>query len=448
MATIQAFQAIRYDLGHVGNLSDVVAPPYDVIDGAMQDELYKRHPANVIRLILNRAEPGDQDPDIRYNRAAKFLKTWQREHVLLQDAQPAVYFYQQTFSFQQQSFVRSGFLSRVRLEPFGSGKIYPHEETHAAAKTDRLKLTRACQANLSPIFGLFPDETNEVCRLLSDAARTITPVEATDHLGVVHRMWSVSDLSIINRVSALMKDKPLFIADGHHRYETACNYRDERCSAEQLSQDHPVNFVLMMSVGMSDPGMIVLPTHRLFRGLAPISSHELQVKLNGFFDCREAGQGSQPASALWDELESRGEQGTIGLFTEQDQRWTMASINDGGRRRMSELAADHSPRWQSLGVSILQRLVLEHCLDATSLPKPMYVHSVEEVVQGIERGDTVGRDATGQEGSGGKFPLVALVMPADLGDVREISEHGERMPAKSTYFYPKLLSGLTINPLS
>lgn len=447
MATIQAFQAIRYDLGHVGNLSNVVAPPYDVIDGALQDELYKKHPANVIRLILNRAEPGDQDQEIRYNRAARFLKNWQREHVLLRDSQPAVYFYQQKFSFQQHSFVRSGFLSRVRLEPFGTGRIYPHEETHAAAKSDRLKLTRACQANLSPIFGLYPDETNEVFQTLSEAVRMLTPLEATDHLGVVHSMWPVTDLTTINQVSALMHERPLFIADGHHRYETACNYRDERYASEKLPEDHPVNFVLMMCVGMSDPGMIVLPTHRLFRGLPSMSSEQLRDKLGGFFDCRAAGTGSQAAAPLWDELETQGEQGTIGFYTEQDKTWTAATVNPAGRQRMAQLAVEHSDQWQSLGVSILQRLVLDECLGATNLPKPMYVHSVDEVRQGIEQGDTVGRDATGQEGSGGKFPLVALVMPASLDDVRGISQHGERMPAKSTYFYPKLLSGLVINPL-
>ncbi len=227
MATIQAFQAIRFDLGHVGNLSDVVAPPYDVIDGTFQDELYKRHPANVVRLILNRPEIGDQDPDIHYNRAALFYKNWQREGVLKQDSQPAVYFYQQVFSFGGSTFTRSGFLCRVRLEPFGTGKIYPHEETHAAAKADRLKLTRACRANLSPVFGIYPDESNDVLVELSEAIRSITPLEATDHLDVVHRMWPVTDLSVLNRITALMEPKPLFIADGHHRYETACNYRDE-----------------------------------------------------------------------------------------------------------------------------------------------------------------------------------------------------------------------------
>ena len=137
----------------------------------------------------------------------------------------------------------------------------------------------------------------------------------------------------------------------------------------------------------------------------------------------------------------KGEQGTLGLYTQQDQQWTVASINRQGQRRMAELAAEHSPAWQSLGVSILQRLVLEDCLGATDLPKPMYVHSVEEVVQGIEHGDTLGRDATGQEGAGGKFPLVVLVMPASLEDVRTISEHGERMPAKSTYFYRNCSAG-------
>ncbi len=217
--------------------------------------------------------------------------------------------------------------------------------------------------------------------------------------------------------------------------------------SEPIGVDHPANFVLMMCIGMNDPGMIVLPTHRLFRGIDEFSSDQLAKRLGSLFDCRIAGEGSASAGELWDEIEAAGEQGTIGLFTESDQRWTVATINSSGRHRMAELASDHSPEWQSLGVSILQRLILEDCLQAINLPKPMYVHSVDEVIAGINHGDSVGRDATGQEGLGGKFPLVAMVMPATLDDVRSISESGERMPAKSTYFYPKLLSGLVINPL-
>jgi uncharacterized protein (DUF1015 family) len=445
--TIQAFHGIRYDLGHVGSLSDVIAPPYDVIDEAMQKELYERHPANAVRLILNRSEPGDQG-DEKYKRAASFLKNWQQEGVLSKEPQAAIYAYQQIFTWEGEEFTRSGFMSRVRLEPFGTGKIYAHEETHSAAKQDRLKLFNACKTNLSQIFGVFPDEENEVRSILDQATMGVAPLSATDHLGVVHKLWPISDSNTISKLSTIMAPKPTFVADGHHRYETACNYREELMAQGDLPSDHPANFVLMMCIGMSDPGMIVLPTHRLFRGIPEMSSDDLIEKIRGCFDTRIAGEGSDLATMIWDEIATEDSQGTLGLFTSLDERWVVARINEAGQKRLAELASDHSAEWQGLGVSILHRLLVEDLLGQKDLPKPMYVHSVDEVIAGLDAGDTVGRDATGQQGQGGKFPLAALVMPATLDHVREISEHNERMPAKSTYFYPKLLSGLVFNPLS
>ena len=228
MPTIQAFGGLRYDLGHVGSLSEVIAPPYDVIDAEMQDALYKRHPCNCVRLILNRDEPGDDDASNRYSRAARFLHQWQSEGVLQTEANPAVYVYHQEFSHEGTAYTRRGFMCRVRLERFGEGKIYPHEETHSAAKADRLKLITAAKANLSQIFSLYPDETNEAQNLLEAEIVGSTPLEATDHLGVVHRMWPVTDIEVISKLAAVMSPKSTFIADRHHRYETALRYRDER----------------------------------------------------------------------------------------------------------------------------------------------------------------------------------------------------------------------------
>ena len=446
MPQIQAFHGIRYDLGHVGSLSNVIAPPYDVINEEMQKELYKKHPANSVRLILNRQEPGDGG-DERYARAASFLKNWQREGVLQKEAQAAIYCYQQSFSWEGTEYTRSGFLSRVRLEPFGTGTIYAHEETHSAAKVDRLKLFHATKANLSPVFGVFPDERNDIRNLLDQVIAGKTPLEATDHLGVVHRMWPIVDVQVITELTALMGPRPTFVADGHHRYETACNYRQALADAGELADDHPANFVLMMCIGMSDPGMIVLPTHRLFRGLPQYTSEQIVQKIGDCFETRPGGQGAEAAGNVWEDIVTADAQGTLGLFTAKDQQWTLATITDTGRRRLAELAAEKSDQWRGLGVSILHRLLIEEVLEGKDLPKPMYVHAVDELVEAIQQGDTTGRDATGQMGQGGQFPLAALVMPATLDHVRAISEQGERMPAKSTYFYPKLLSGLVFNPL-
>ncbi len=432
MPEIHAFRALRYDLGHVGSLSDVIAPPYDVIGSELRDQLYKRHPANVIRLILNREEPGDDDANNRYTRAARFLKNWRNEGVLFTEPDPAVYVYHQVFRHAGAARTRRGFMARVRLERFGEGKIYPHEETLAGPKADRLLLTKACKANLSQIFGLYPDPRSEAQDLLESAISGKTPLEATDHLGVVHRLWPVTDMRVATMLAGAVGPKPVFIADGHHRYETACNYRDQLAAEGSLTANHPANFVLMMCVGMSDPGMLVLPTHRLFRGLPAMTSAELLARLGDSFTTHLAGEGADLASNVWEEIETADDQGTLGLFTAKDERWVLASITDAGRARMSQLAPEHSTAWRALGVAVLHRLVVESLLASPNLPKPRYVHQVEEVVTGLESEE---------------FQLAALVMPATVEQIRTISEHHERMPAKSTYFYPKLLSGLVINPL-
>ena len=434
MPDIQAFRALRYDLKHVGSLSNVVCPPYDVIDARFQDELYKKHPANFIRLELNREEAGDNDQNNRYTRAARFLKNWRQEGVLTEESQPAIYVYHQVFTYAGQEYTRRGFMCRCRLVRFGQGNIYPHEETMSGPKQDRLMLTRATKANLSQIFGLYPDPANDAQNLLEDRIRGATPIEAIDHLGVVHRMWPMTDPAVISKLTGLMGPKPIFIADGHHRYETACNYRDELAAAAggSLPDIHPANFVLMVCIGMDDPGLIVLPTHRLFRGLPAMDSGELAAKLGDAFTCRVAGEGADLAETVWDTIETDGDQGTIGLFTDKDRRWTIARITEAGRRRMAEISAEHSADWQGLGVAVLHRLLIDTLLGAKGHPKPEYVHLVEEVEQGVETCE---------------FSLSALVMPATVDHIRRISEHGERMPAKSTYFYPKLLGGLVINPL-
>src|SRR5262249_3747905 len=368
MPTIQPFRGLRYNLGQVGSLSDVVTPPYDVISPEFQDELYKKHPANFIRLELNRDEPGDNDQSNKYTRAAKLLKNWRHEGVMQVDPDPALYVYHQTFNHAGREVTRRGFMTRVRLERFGQGKIYPHEETHSGPKQDRLLLTKACRANLSQIFGLYPDPDNAAQNLLESAVAGQTPLVATDHLGVVHRMWPVSSVKVIAEVAAIMDAKPMFIADGHHRYETACNYGDSLAEQGPLDANHPANFVLVQCVSMNDPGLLVLPTHRLFRGLRPISADLLQSRLGACFNTRTIARGADRASSLWEDLEIVNEQGRLAFYTAADDTWTHADLTAEGARRMAELAGEHSRDWQGLGVSILHRLVMENLLRHKDLP--------------------------------------------------------------------------------
>ena len=306
------------------------------------------------------------------------------------------------------------------------------------------------KANLSPIFGLYPDPACEAQNLLDQAVVGTTPLVARDHLGVVHRLWPLGDVAVTARLSAIMGPKPIFIADGHHRYETACNYRDQIYDSGFLSPEHPANYTLMMCVAMNDPGLIVMPTHRLFRGIPAmtgdadgvpvklppqhlaVTSDELAARLRPCFTTRPAGEGPEMAATVWEDIETGGDQGSIGLYAQKDGRWLIATLADAGRARMAELSQDHTEAWQALGVSLLHRLIVGDLLGCQELPKPTYVHLIEEVVEGLRTGD---------------YPLAAVVMPATVNDVRTISMGGERMPAKSTYFYPKLLSGLVINPL-
>ncbi len=437
MPDVQAFRGIRYDLAHVGSLRNVVAPPYDVIDSQMQEELYQRHPCNAIRLILNREEPGDGDAENRYTRAARFFRTWLRQGALMTEADPALYVYQQEFEHAGERYVRQGVMGRVRLEAFGEGNIYPHEETYPGPKQDRLKLMQACRANLSQIFGLVPDSDRAAGDLLGRAIVGKTPLEATDDLGVIHRMWPITDINIIQEAQALYAGQPTFIADGHHRYETACLYRDLLAKElGGLDAQHPANFVLMMLVGMSDPGMIVLPTHRLFRGLSGIDAPTLREKLAPCFATEQVGTGVEAGSQIWQEIETAGRQEQMAFFTTRDQQWVRVELSEAGRAKMDARCSNRSARWRSLGVAVLHHLVIADLLGAEDLPRPNYVHDVQEVVELLS--------ANAEDSP---TDLAALVMPATVDDIQVLSTEGERMPQKSTYFYPKLLSGLVFHSL-
>ena len=342
----------------VGDLSAVVAPPYDVIDSHLQDRLYDASPYNIVRLELNR-EQGDDTPEVnRYSRAARFLKEWLRDQVLRTDPLPAYYLVEQTFVVDGQTHVRKGFLARVRLEPFGEGKIYPHEQTLSGPKADRLALFNATQYNLSPVFGLYPDADGAVLRRAEAGVRDRTPQEATDHLGVINRLWEVHDLTTQTAIQGMMAGRPVFIADGHHRYETGVKFRADLAASGQLtSTDDPANFCLMMLVGMSDPGLIIQPTHRLVRGFPGLTSAALAAHLAPEFITSPSGQGEAGCRNAWETIELGEEQDTLAFGTTVDGEWITAKLRNS--QRIDILAPNQSPDWRSLGVSILHVLVLD-----------------------------------------------------------------------------------------
>jgi uncharacterized protein (DUF1015 family) len=430
MAEIRAFRAYRYDLGRVGALSDVVAPPYDVIDPALQQALYDRSPFNVIRLILNKEGPGDGERENRYTRAARFLREWQADDVLVRDSAQSLYVYSQEFEFEGHRHTRRGFLARVRLEPFGSGRIYPHEETLSGPKADRLKLFHATNMNLSPVFGLYPDQEGEVIRALDLAVGRSPPVQATDHLGVVSKLWPVSDQRAVSAAAGAMGPKPVFIADGHHRYETGLRYLDERRAAGDA--DPAAQYILMMLVGMNDRGLLILPTHRIVSGFPSLSADRLASLLGNHFQVERVGAGEKGARDAWDLIEADGGQDLLGFCTTDDGVWQTARFR--APAEMARLAPDHSSAWRGLAVAVLHVLVLDRLLPEGLGGKAecRYVHLLREAADA----------AAAREGR-----LIALVPPATMRHVEQIAGNLEKMPPKSTYFYPKLLSGLVFNPL-
>jgi uncharacterized protein (DUF1015 family) len=434
MAEIRAFRAYRYDLGRVGALSEVIAPPYDVIDPALQQTLYDRSPYNVIRLILNKEEPQDNETSNRYTRAAACLRAWQREGVLVQDSARALYVYHQEFEVEGRRYTRRGFMARVRLEPFGQGRIFPHEETLAGPKADRLRLFHATHMNLSQVFGLYPDPKGMVQQQLDAAIGRSLPLEAKDHLGVVSRLWPVTDQQVVSAVTGLMGPRPVFIADGHHRYETALRYlADRRGAGEVRDSEAAANFVLMMLVSMSDPGLLILPTHRLVSGIPALRADLLEQILAAHFECEKIGTGEKGARDAWELIEADGGQNLLGLGTVADDVWQVARFR--APAVMDQLSPEHSQPWRGLGVSILHVLVLGKLIPESpggGQPQCRYVHLLREVTDAV---------------AARSCQLAVLVPPAAMTHVEEIAGNLEKMPPKSTYFYPKLLSGLVFNPL-
>lgn len=431
MVDVSPFQAWRYDLGQVGDLSEVIAPPYDVLSPEQQAALYERHPHNVVRLILNRSEAGDTAPSDRAARAAACWKHWRLDRVLRQDHENALYVYHQTFEVEGRTWTRRGFLGRLLLSEFGAGKVFPHEQTLAGPKADQLELMRQCHAQLSPIFGLYPDPQQAVQARLDDACQSLTATIAIDDQRVTHRLWVVQDPAVIGDVQRLLRDRPLFIADGHHRYETALAYRNER--REQGLAPGPlaaVNFALMMFVGTSDNGLRVLPTHRVFSGMPSLSVASLEQALEPWFQTERIGQGDAAAERAWQTIELEGSQDVLALVG-SDGEWLVARLADPDV--MAEVAGEHSAQWRDLGVAILHRVVLDKALAQMGIAQATteYVHRWQEVASAVPS----------------RAQLGCLVPAIDVEQVCAIAAGNETMPPKSTYFYPKLGSGLVFHDL-
>lgn len=443
MATLQPFPALRFNPRRInGPLASVVAPPYDVISWEDQDRLHKKSPHNVIRLILSRQYDGDGPGDNRYTRAAKTLQTWLDDEVLVEDAQPAFYVYEQTFetaggpSSGARRLVRRGVLGALQLEPFGEGCVFPHEETFSAPKADRLNLVRECRANLSPVFGLVTDADSAVVRLLARATAQAQPdAEVTEESGVLNRLWVLSEPEFCEALRQALAPRKVFIADGHHRYETACTYRNERRAHDSQpgsKRERAYDSVLMMLVPVSDPGLNILPTHRLVQAGAGFSAQQFLSKSAELFERQPATEAALRALA--------GEEGgppKFGLVLAGGGKFILAA-QPGCEAAMARTAPDRSAAWRGLDVAVLHELILRGLvgLNGAEVPHKHGITYTKEVSEVFAR-----------MAPQGEFDLGFVLRPTRIEQVRAVAEDGERMPQKSTYFYPKLLSGLVMRKL-
>ncbi len=438
MAQIVPFKGVLYNPDVVKGMAQVVAPPYDVIDKDGQRALYARHPHNIIRLEFGLEEPGDHPSNNKYTRAAACLHEWMRRGVLRRDTAPAVYPYTieyRVHSGDPTSATRTlrGFLATLQLEEFGTGQIFPHENTRKAAKEDRFQLLEQCRANFSPIFSLFSDPEEAVTRLVEKSLDADHPrVDFQDEAGFRHRLWSVSDATILRDLAALMHAKPLFIADGHHRYETALAYRRHRRSQGGGAADggrQPFDMVMMLFGCLEDPGLTVLPTHRVLRHRLP-SLLDVRKRLDPAFAIEEwplAGTNETDVRQRFlAALRSRGRTATLfGLALKGAQAYYLLTLRP-----------DHAPgpgasSRDRLDVSLLQDQVIARLQMSKSDEEAMvYTKDDDEALDLVRTG--------GADGA-------LLLNPTKVSEVRAVAAAGDRMPHKSTYFFPKPLTGLVVN---
>jgi uncharacterized protein (DUF1015 family) len=417
MTTIEPLRALHYDLQRTGGLDDVVSPPYDVIDDAQRARLAARSPYNVVEIDL---PEGGTD---RYDNAARILADWRSRGVVVQDEQPALWTLSQDYTGPDGvGRTRQGFFARVRVQEYGPGTIRPHERTHPGPKEDRLRLTRATGANLSPIFSLYSDPDRTARAALSSAADPGTEAQTTDADGTVSRLARVTDRAAIADAQAALSDTELLIADGHHRYETARVYADE------IGGEGAHRYVLMCLVALEDPGLTVFPTHRLVRGLDPAKQAALATAIRSNFTTAELDDSAQLAPASSDEVR-------IGYIDAHSKRPFMLTLRD--QRIADEALPEHAPPYRRLDTAVLEAVILKGALgmtdhDIDELDGLGYARDFAQALELIEDGS---------------YDAAFFMAPTPVQRIQEVAAAGESMPPKSTYFFPKVPTGLLFNPL-
>ena len=436
MADIQSFSALRYDPRQV-SLAEVVTQPYDKITPTLQDHYYAASPHNLVRIILGRREKTDDAENNVYSRAAAYFGDWRKQGILRQDPLPSLYVYSQRFTppGSTTEVERRGFIALGRIEEYSAGIVYRHEQTLAKPKADRLDLLRATRAHFGQLFMLYED-SGQIESLL--ATPNDPDVAVTDEHRVLHRVWPITDKQVINSVQSAMSEKKLIIADGHHRYETALTYRNERCAVDSSAAARPgmapYDFVMMTFVNMNSSALHILPTHRVVHSLPSFSEESFGNRTRAFFDVGDVDPALDPARATAILRES-GRPGTSILAVTAHRAFLLHRPNPHSTAQVPGL----SIRQQGLDVVQLHKCLLEKVLNLSeeSIHNQQNLSYVRDAAEALSQ----------VRGANARANIAFLMNPCRMSQVRDIAFAGEVMPQKSTDFYPKLLSGLTIYAL-
>ena len=419
---IAPFRGIRYNATAVGDVARIICRPYDVITPEQQRLYYKKSDYNAVRL-----EFPESIAD-RYERAAITFRQWLEQGVLHRDRASAFYLHEHEFKYSGRKMLRRGVTARVKLEPWGSG-VSPHEETTSKAKTDRLQLMQACRANFSPLLSLYHDSKQQIGAILNRSAKEEPAMSLPAEPGNFpdpdesHRVWVVADPEVKRRLSDLLSARPIYIADGHHRYETALTYQKERMQGRSSRGSGAFNYVMMELVDFCDPGLVVLPLHRLVRGILPSSLISLKERLRDFFNVEVVALGTGGCHLPVDScLGVLGLQPGALVVLRKRQDVALEVMMPGSR----------SQTYRELGVSILNHIVFDGVLNEAKDVEVAYTVDIEEAVKEIGEGH---------------YHLAFVLHAAQMGAIKSVAEAQDRMPPKSTYFYPKSPAGLVINPL-
>ena len=441
MAEVIPFRGVLYNPRKIDDMADVVAPPFDVISEQEQIQFHERHPQNIIRLTLGKITENDTPIDNRYTRAAECFKRWFVDDIILLDKDPAFYLTSMEFSFEGNRVTRYGLIALIRLEPFEKGIVLPHERTFSKVKSERLELMKTCHSNFSPIFSLFSDEENRIGnKLMHVVHNKSADIVFTDKTEQKHKLWRITDNSVHQFISDALKDKKIFIADGHHRYETALNYRDWLSThASNFNGNHPANYVMMYLCSMEDPGLIILPAHRMLNEVPAEKRESLIQKAKNYFDIITLpfndDQREKNISQFVSILKSNASKHCIGICMKDCPELYLLILKPGV---MENMFSDELPDViRNIDVTVLTRLIFMELLgfDQARLDNEQliaYSSIIEDAVNAV---------------SAGRHDIAFILNPTKIQQVRDIANAGLIMPRKATYFFPKVITGQVMNSL-